>query len=452
MLTKSKFCYNAQISDKICLILGIGGVSMSSIALLLLDMGYKVSGYDERHGQYTDLVEAHGIEVVYGDGIPSLSEVGLVVYTAAIKEDNPIITLAKKKNIPCVVRADFLGELMKCYKTRIGVSGTHGKSTTTGMISEIHLAANTDPTIMIGADLPSINSGLKIGGKNSFIFEACEYKDSFLSFAPTMSVVLNVELDHTDYFLSLDQMKTSYTEFMSISGMAVVCADNENAVEASKKYGGEAFYYSVKDEKADFFAKDIKLVKGFAEFDAYVNQKFFAHVKLSVPGEFQVSNALAAIGASYLSGIDADSIKRGLEAFRGVGRRFQYRGEYNGAEIFDDYAHHPDEIKATLSMAKLLEKSRVFVVYQPHTYSRTHDLFHAFANSFGDCYEVIFADIYAAREKNTYGISSKNLADAVENGKYLGGFEEIADYMRKTLKKDDLLIIMGAGDITKLNI
>lgn len=452
MLTKSKFCYDAQISDKVCLILGIGGVSMSSIALLLLDMGYRVSGYDERHGKYTDLVEGQGIKVVYGDEIPSLSEVGLVVYTAAIKEDNPIITLAKKKNIPCVVRAPFLGELMKCYKTRIGVSGTHGKSTTTGMISEIHLAANTDPTIMIGADLPSINSGLKIGGKSSFIFEACEYKDSFLSFAPTISVVLNVELDHTDYFLSLDQMKHSYTEFMSISDMAVVCADNENAVESSKKYGGEAFYYSVKDENADFFAKNIKLVKGFAEFDAYVNQKLLTHIKLSVPGEFQVSNALAAIGASYLSGIDADSIKRGLEAFRGVGRRFQYRGEYNGARIFDDYAHHPDEIRATLSTAKLLEKSRVFVVYQPHTYSRTHDLFHAFAASFKDCYEVIFADIYAAREKNTYGISSKNLADAVENGRYVGGFEEIADYVRRTLREDDLLIIMGAGDIINLNI
>ncbi len=425
---------------------------MSSIALLLVDMGYKVSGYDERKGPYTNLVEAHGIDVVYGDEIPSLDNVGLVVYTAAIKDDNPIICLARKKNINCVVRADFLGELMKCYKTRIGISGTHGKSTTSGMLSQIFLSSDTNPTIMIGADLPTINSGLKIGDKNSFIFEACEYKDSFLSFAPTLSVVLNVELDHTDYFLSLDQMKDSYTRFMEISGLALVCRDNENAVSATKKFKGDTLFFSTKDKGADYYADNITMNKGFATFDAYAKGEYLTTITLKVPGEFQVSNALAAIGAAHISGLSPDTIKKGLEDFRGVGRRFQYRKNYNGAEIYDDYAHHPDEIRATLSTARSLEKKRVIVVYQPHTYSRTNDLFNSFVASFNDCDEVIFADIYAAREQNTCGISSKNLADAIPHGKYVGDFNAISGYLKTLLSPDDLLIIMGAGDIINLKI
>lgn len=452
MLTKSKFYYNNQISDKFCLILGIGGVSMSSIALLLLDMGYRVTGYDERRGPYTDLVEKQGIEVVYGEEIPALDNVGLVVYTAAIKEDNPIIVLAKKKNIPCVVRAPFLGELMKCYGKRIGVCGTHGKSTTSGMISQIFMSADADPTVVIGADLPSIGSGLKIGGKESFVFEACEYKDSFLSFFPTISVVLNVELDHTDYFVSLDHMKESYTKFMKISDLSVVCLDNKNAVDCAHKYGGETFFYSVNDKSADAYADNIVVNRGFAEFDAFIKGTLFAHIKLKVPGAFQVSNALAALSAAYLSGISPDGIRKGLEEFRGVGRRFQYRGECNGAVIYDDYAHHPDEIRATLATAKSMERSRVLVVYQPHTYTRTHDLFDAFTKAFDDCDEVVFADIYAAREKNECGISSKNLADAIAHGKYVGDFDDIVAYLKGVLKKDDLLIIMGAGDIINLKI
>ncbi len=452
MLTNSKFLYHEQIFDKSCLVLGIGGVSMSSIALILLDMGYAVTGHDLNHGPYTDLVERNGIKVDFGDTVPSLDNVGLVVYTAALKEDDPILVLARKKNIPTVVRAPFLGELMKCYTRRIGVSGTHGKSTTSGMISQIFLSAEADPTIVIGADLPGLDSGLKIGSLDSFVFEACEYKDSFLSFAPTLSVVLNVELDHTDYFLSLDQMKSSYTKFMDISGLAVVCADNENAVDSAIKYKGKVHYYSVKNKDTEYFADNIVLKKGFASFDACINGTAVCRITLRVPGYFQVSNAMAAFAAAHISGIAPDDIKKGLETFCGVGRRFQYRGEYNGAVIYDDYAHHPDEIRATLSTAKLLEKNRVFVIYQPHTYTRTHDLFDSFAASFTDCDEVIFADIYAAREKNTCGISSKNLADAVENGTYVGDFDAIGDYIRAKLSPGDLLIVMGAGDIIKINI
>lgn len=425
---------------------------MSSIALMLKSVGYEVSGYDQNSGPYTTLVEKNGISVVYGDTLPSLDNVGAVVYTAAIKEDFLTIKEAKEKGIPTFVRAEFLGELMKCYKTRIGISGTHGKSTTSGMISEIFLKTDTEPTIMIGADLPSINGGLKIGSENAFIFEACEYKDSFLSFSPTISVVLNVELDHTDYFKSLDQMKDSYTKFMNIGEFSVVCKDNLNAVEASKGFDGEVLYYSVNKGCGDIWAENAILNKGFAEFDVYYKGEFFVHIKLGVPGMFQISNALAAASASILAGVKKDAIKSGLEAFRGVGRRFQYRKSVNGADVYDDYAHHPDEIRATLETARSLEKSRVIVVYQPHTYTRTHDLFDDFVKAFENCDEVIFADIYAAREKNLFGVTSKHLADAVEKGKYVGDFCAISNYLKATLREDDLLLIMGAGDIINLNI
>lgn len=452
MLTNCKFFYDSYIKDKICLVLGIGGVSMSSIALMLKNMGYKVSGYDEKRGPYTELVEKAGIPVVYGDNMPSLENVGAVVYTAAIKEDFPVIAEAKERGIMTVVRANFLGELMKCYKTRIGIAGTHGKSTTSGMISEIFLTSQYDPTIMIGADLPSIKGGFKVGDNESFIFEACEYKDSFLSFFPTISVVLNVELDHTDYFKSIDQMKESYTRYMNISQKAVVCADSENAMESAKGFKGELVTYSLEKGKGDIWAENIVTVKGFSEFDAYIKGEFFAHINLSVPGAFQVGNALAALSACHLSGLNKDTIVKGLKNFRGVGRRFQYRKTLNGADIYDDYAHHPDEIRATLSTARSLEKARVIVVYQPHTYTRTHDLFNDFVKAFENCDEVIFADIYAAREKNLFGITSKALADATPNGMYVGDFEKISEYLKNNIKENDLILIMGAGDIIKLEI
>ncbi len=451
MLTKCKFLYNKYINNKICLILGIGGVSMSSIALMLKNMGYFVKGYDAKKGQYTSLVENAGIEVCYGDEMPSLENVGAVVYTAAIKEDFPLLARARSEGIHTVVRAPFLGELMKCYENRIGISGTHGKSTTSGMISEIFLDAGLDPTIMIGADLPSINGGFRMGQGDTFVFEACEYKDSFLSFTPTVSVVLNVELDHTDYFKSLDQMKDSYSKFMNISQRAIVCADSENALSAASKMNGDVIPYSVSG-KGKVNAENVKLVHGFAEFDVTVDGEFFIHVKLSVPGIFQVSNALASIAVSRLMGIDAESIAKGLQNFKGVGRRFQYRKNLNGADVYDDYAHHPDEIKATIETARTLEKDRVIVVYQPHTYSRTHDLLEDFAKSFASCDEVIFADIYAAREKNTYGISSKDLADRIPHSKYLGDFEKIEKYIRDTVKENDLVHIMGAGNIIDIKI
>ncbi len=429
---------------------------MSSIALLLQKMGYGVCGYDSTQGAFTRLVEENGIPVVYNEQMINTDNVCCAVYTSAIKEDSALITGLRAKGIECIVRAEFLGELMKAYENRIGISGTHGKSTVSGMISAIFIEALRDPTVMIGAGLEGISGGFRAGGNKDYVFEACEFCDSFLSFSPTISVVLNVELDHTDYFKSLEQMKSSFTKFMNISaengGVSVVNFDNANARECAEKSNSRVIYFSIKNKDCDIFADRIEYKRGKPSFDVYIKGKFSSHVELDVIGEFQVSNALAAIGASYASGIDEKSIVTSLENYHGVARRFQLRKIFNGAEIRDDYAHHPDEIKATLSATEKAEYRKIYVIFQPHTYSRTHDLFSDFAKAFDKCDEVVFADIYAAREKNVYGITSQDLAKATPKGKYVGDFEAISDYYKNKLEKNDLLIIMGAGDIINLEI
>ena len=429
---------------------------MSSIALLLQRMGYNVSGYDANEGAFTQLVEENGIPVVYREDDIDTGNVCCAVYTSAIKEDSTLITGLRAKGIECIVRAEFLGELMKEYEARIGVSGTHGKSTVSGMISAIFIEALRDPTIMIGAGLEGISGGFRAGSINDYIFEACEFRDSFLSFSPTISVVLNVELDHTDYFKSLEQMKSSFTKFMNISasngGASVVNYDNENARECAERSDSNVIYFSTQNKQCDIYADNVEYTRGKPSFDVFIKGQFFSHITLDVIGEFQISNALAAIGASYISRIDADSIKKALAGYHGVSRRFQFRKTLGGAEIRDDYAHHPDEIRATLSAVEKAGYRKIYVVYQPHTYTRTHDLFDEFSKAFDKCDEVVFADIYAAREKNVFGISSKELADATPNGKYVGGFDEISEYYKNKLESGDLLIIMGAGDIINLKM
>ena len=428
---------------------------MSSIALTLKRQGFVVSGYDSTRGIFTEIVEENGIHVDYDVDAIDTCGVALAVYTAAIKEDSDLIKGLRARGIECVVRAEFLGELMKSYKNRVGVCGTHGKSTTSGMIASIFMK-ELDPTVMIGAGLRGLVGGFRAGDDEDFIFEACEYKDSFLSFSPTVSVVLNVELDHTDYFKSLEQMKESFVKFVDISntngGVAVVNFDNANARECAVRSGADVFFYSTRNDKADVFAKNITEKRGRFSFDAFVKGEFFTHVDLSVAGEFQVGNALAAVAVSYLRKISPETVSKGLSEYTGVSRRFEFRKLYNGAEIRDDYAHHPDEIRATLSSCKNMGFERIFVVYQPHTYTRTHDLFDAFSKAFDGCDEVVFADIYAAREVNVSGVTSAYLAEKTPNGKYVGDFEEISEYMRGKLREGDLLIIMGAGDIINLEI
>ncbi|MBQ9939946.1 MAG: UDP-N-acetylmuramate--L-alanine ligase [Clostridia bacterium] len=457
MLFNCKFLLESVDKKKTVLFAGIGGISMSAIAQMMLRDGYIVAGYDMKPTAITEKMELMGIEIAYSFEDIVFDNVGLVVYTKALKEDHFILSKAREYGIDCVSRPVILGEIMKKNRRRIGVAGTHGKSTSTGMLSQIFLSdPSLDPTIMIGAQLPFLGDSYRVGKGSDFIFEACEYKDAFLDFCPNIAVVLNVELDHTDYFENIDVMTCSFTKYISKcgkDGVAIVNGDSEHAVKAAEAARGEVgkILYFSKCKPADITAENVNMESGYAEFDAVVMGEFFAHVKLGVPGEFNISNALAVIGTAFVCGLPRESVEKGINAFGGVRRRFERRCVVNGAVIIDDYAHHPDEIKATVSAASAIGK-RVIAVFQPHTYTRTRDLFDDIISSFDKCDKVIYADIYSAREDDIYGINSRMLAEKTPDALYLGGFEEIAEYLRGQAREGDIILIMGAGDINNLVI
>lgn len=455
MLLNCKFLLDDVDKSKTVLFAGIGGISMSALAQMLLRDGYIVSGYDMKRTALTEKMELMGIEIAYEYEDIVFDNVGLIVYTKALSPEHFVLKKAREKGIDAIDRPVLLGEIMKNDRRRIGIAGTHGKSTSTGMLSQIFLSDPTlDPTIMIGAHLPAMGDSYRVGRGGDFIFEACEYKDAFLDFCPNIAVVLNVELDHTDYFADIDAMTESFSKYISKcgkNGVAIVNGDNAGAVKAAlaaRDNVGKILYFSA-EKPADIYAENIVFNTGYAEFDAYVSGEVYAHVKLGIPGEFNISNALAVIAAAYVCGIPSAAVEKGIAAFGGVNRRFERRCVVNGAVIIDDYAHHPDEIKATISAARAIAK-RVIAVFQPHTYTRTRDLFDKITSSFEGCAEVIFADIYSAREADIYGVNSKMLAEATPNAKYLGGFEKISEYLRAIAKEGDIILIMGAGDINKL--
>ncbi|MBQ8551203.1 MAG: UDP-N-acetylmuramate--L-alanine ligase [Clostridia bacterium] len=441
--------------------IGIGGISMSSLAHIAHSMGMRVGGYDRTPSHLTRAFEADGIEVNYELDPSHIDGYDVIIYTAAISRDNPELARAIECDAAgekyCVYRADFLGYLMSAHKNRIGVSGMHGKSTATSMIAHIFLAAELDPTIVSGAELSAIGGAYRIGAKDNFIMEACEYQDSFLSFTPNIAVVLNIDMDHPDYFADLDQIIGSFRRYLAIArdGYAVVNADCDNVRRACEGYTGTRITFGLKNP-ADFTACNITFDHGRAEFDIVKKGELLAHVKLSVTGRHNILNALASAAAADLCGVGADAIAHGLASFTGAKRRMELRGNVRGLStgavvpLYDDYAHHPTEIKATLSGALECGYERVFVVYQPHTYSRTYELFEEFSNSF-DGVKLILADIYAAREENLFGVSSAQLAERIDGALYLPSFDEIAAYLRRTLTDGDMLIVMGAGDIIKLD-
>lgn len=432
---------------------GIGGISMSSLALILKRSGKNVKGYDRRKSDATQSLEAEGITVYYETAKDNCHGCDIAVYTAAVSKDNPEMVAIREAGIPAISRAELLGAIAKKYPNSIAVAGTHGKSTTCGILSQIFLSfKDFDPTILIGARLPSISSTFRTGHDGNFVFEACEYKDSFLQFFPTVSVVLNVELDHTDYFHNLERMEQSFKTFIGNTapgGCVIVNKDSVHAMECMAGYTGKVYTYSIKDDSADFFAKDIKLEKGLPSYTLVFKKREVFRAELSIPGEHNISNSLAAVAAAFMSKVPDEAILKGLKDFLGVSRRFEYKGTVNGAVVYDDYAHHPDEIKATLTAAKSLGKSRIISVFQPHTFSRLHDLFDSFVTAFDDADVKVFADVFSAREDNVYGISSESLANAVENGVYADSFESIARYIKSNAKDGDVVICMGAGDIDK---
>lgn len=436
--------------------IGIGGISMSGLAEVLLNAGFSVSGSDSHESELTEKLIKDGIQIVYGQKRGNIADdVDVVVYTAAVHADNPEYMEAAERNIPMLTRAELLGEIMANYKTAIAVSGTHGKTTTTSMLSEILIEAEQDPTISVGGILPSIGGNIRIGKSDCFVTEACEYTNSFLSFYPTMEIILNIRADHLDFFKDIDDIRHSFRLFaerLDENGTLIINSDIEqvNQITDGLKcrivtFGGSG----------DYHAENISYdYMGRAEFTLCFGSEELFTVRLNVPGEHNVTDAVAASAAALLCGVSPESVKRGLEVYRGVNRRFEKKGEIGGLVIIDDYAHHPDEIRATLTAAKKTDASKVWCVFQPHTYTRTKALMQEFADALCLADEVILAKIYPARETDNLGISSADLASEIEKrGKkavYFESFDEIENFILQNCVQDEMLITMGAGDIVKV--
>lgn len=432
--------------------IGIGGISMSSLAQILIHNGKKVSGSDVTRTHLTDELEKQGAKITIGQKKENIENPDLIVYTAAISEDNEELMEARRKNIKTIERAVLLGEIMKKYPLSIAVSGTHGKTTTTSMITHILLANDTDPTVTVGGELNAISGNLRLGRSDYFLTEACEYHRSFLEFFPKIGIILNIEADHLDYFKDLDEIVDTFCDFAKIlpdDGTLIVANDNPNTIKTIKHAKCKVITCGLND--ADFVAKNIEYDQsGCASFDVYHNGECITRVSLSVNGKHNIYNALCAFACGYDLGFDTKLIKKGLLSFGGTKRRFEKKGEAFGFMVVDDYAHHPTEIKATLKAAKNAKYNNVWCIFQPHTYTRTKALLDDFAKALAYADNVIITDIYAAREKDTGLVCAKDLADKTNGSIYIKEFSDIKDYIIKNAKQGDLVITMGAGTVYKI--
>lgn len=433
--------------------IGIGGIMMSSLAMMALDCGKTVTGSDRAPSKLTEVLAQKGATIYYGQCAQNIADSGadIVVYTAAIHPDNPEFQAAVSAGIPMYSRAQYLGELMLGYQNRVGVSGTHGKSTTTGMLTSVYLAAGVDPTVLCGAELSSLDGMAFKGGKNEhLVYESCEYTDSFLSFHPTVAVVLNIDLDHVDYFHSIAQLKESFYRSALDSDVVVINYDDVHTVDAFCDFPKEVIGVSKSNPNARYFAKDLRFEKGCGVFTLTDKGRELCEIRLSVPGHHNVQNALCAAAASIACGIPIEAIVKGLSDFAGASRRFEKKGTKNGADVFDDYAHHPTEIRATLETARTLSYKRVVTVFQSHTYSRTAGLLDEFAQALSLSDLTLIAPIFAARETNKTGISAHDIAIRMENALAFDTMEETLAALRECVREGDLVITMGAGNIDRV--
>lgn len=438
--------------------IGIGGVSMSGIAEILKHWGFTVTGSDWAESETTKKLNLDGIHVVIGHDVNMVSKADVVVYTAAIKETDPELIRAKELGIQTVERADFLGLITKAFDNTICVSGTHGKTTTTSMVSMCFLEAGFDPSIQVGADLKAINGNYRIGKSDNFIIEACEYVESFLKFYPKAEIILNIDNDHLDYFKNIENINNAFIKYVKLlpdDGLLVVNSDNSYCAKLHEYTNAKVVSYGIKNEKANFVARNITFNKnGFAIFDVYHNNNFYASFELSVPGPHNVLNALACIALCDSYGIAKSDIKSALKKYTGAHRRFEFIGNINGASIYDDYGHHPTEIKATAIALKKKTYNQSWVVFQPHTYSRTKNLLDDFADSLTYFDNIIITDIYAARETNTYNVSSEDIVQKIKDlGRkaiYIKEFDDIVSYLKEHVQKDDIILTLGAGTVTKI--
>ncbi len=444
--------------------IGIGGISMSGLAELLLSRKFTVSGSDRSPSAITERLESDGIKVYYGQKAENVADrPDLAVYTAAVHPDNPEYAACVELNIPLMDRAELLGQLSRAYPVSIGVAGTHGKTTTTSMIALILLEAEKDPTISVGGMLDAIGGNLRIGRSGNFLYEACEYTNSFLKFFPSDEVILNIDADHLDFFKDLDDVRHSfrlYAERLPEGGCLIINGQIPNIAEITEDLPCDVVCYGLlsesdADDRYEFGARNISYDEyGCPSYDLYYRGRAMGRIALSVIGDHNVSNSLAAIAEGIRRGISLETIKRALLRFHGTERRFEKKGELNGVTIIDDYAHHPTEIAATLKAAGAYPHNTLWCVFQPHTYSRTKALRPEFVEALTLADKVVLADIYAAREPNTNEISSEMLCEDLRNaGKdayYFPSFEEIEKFLLKNCVNGDLLITMGAGDIVKV--
>lgn len=432
-------------------LVGIGGVSMCPLAEVLFGQGVEITGSDMQESPSVTKLRGMGIPVVIGHKGESVHGADCVIRTAAVHNDNPEIAEAKRLGIPVFERAEVWGVIMRRYQNALCIAGTHGKTTTTSMCTHIAMAAHIDPTVMIGGTLPILGSGHRVGKGETIILESCEYCNSFLSFFPTVAVILNIEADHLDFFKDLDDVKHSFLSFARLvpeNGVVVANGEDENTMDALKGKVSNLLTFGV--EQGDVHSKNLVWKKGLPSFDLIYKGKTVANIHLQVPGLHNVKNALAAAAAALSLGLSPEGIATGLGAFRGAGRRFEFKGKVKGADVYDDYAHHPSELSALLSTAKSLHYKRVICAFQPHTYTRTKALFHEFAQSLQAADVVILAEIYAAREKNREGISSGDLAQAVPGARVAESLEALADTLYELAEPGDLILTVGAGDIYKV--
>ncbi|MBR7032970.1 MAG: UDP-N-acetylmuramate--L-alanine ligase [Clostridia bacterium] len=435
---------------------GVGGVSMSSLAKVCVLRGHDVTGYDRNESDLTKKIAEEGVKVVH-ESLPEYAdEADIVVYTVAMSADDPVIKRAGELGKPLISRADFLGYVMRDYPVRVGVSGMHGKSTTTAITASVFEAAGREPTVFGGARMKKTGECNIIGGGECFVFEACEYMGSFLDFYPTLPVVLNIDMDHPDYFKSMDMIIDHFAAFMKKSDLAVVNGDDIEVAEAVKRSGVRAITFG-RSSTNDYSIRNAKIMPGSSSFDITYRGEFLTHADMNVPGDHVAFDALAAAAAAHTSGVSPEAIGRGLSSYAGIMRRMEFVGKTpSGADVYDDYAHHPTELNATLKTAGRMGYDKLFVVFQPHTFSRTKELFDEFAYVLAGSLaeKTILAPIYPAREANDYGVTSAGLAAAVKNrgadAVSAESLEDAACMILKSAGPGDCVLVAGAGDIDRL--
>lgn len=434
---------------------------MSGIAEILNYWGITVTGSDANSSEITNKLIQSGIPVTIGHDFENLEKADAIVYTAAVKQDDPQMIAAKEKQLPIIERCDFLGELTKSFSDTIGVSGTHGKTTTTSMVAVCFLKAGKDPNVQVGGILKQLDGNYKVGDSEYFIIEACEYVESFLKFRPKAEIILNIDNDHLDYFKTFDNIKNAFIKYVKLlpsDGFLVLNGDDENCLDLANHTASAFATYAIDNKNANYIATNITFDdNGFAGFDVLKDGNFFEHIQLSVAGKHNVLNALGCIALCDHYDISSKDMKDALIDFTGAHRRLEYKGTFDNVSIYDDYAHHPTEIKATCSALHNKKFNESWVIFQPHTYSRTKNLLDDFVEALSDFDHIILTDIYAAREINTYGISSQDIANRIntsrrtnENCEYISNFDDIVLYLKEHTKPNDIVLTLGAGTITDL--